>query len=164
MTRTPGDRAKVTLFVAVPPAVAFEVFTNEIDLWWKRGPKFRHSGRHVGKLCFEPGAGGRLFETFTVDGTPHTFEAGRILAWEPPAKLAFEWRNANFAPHEKTEVEVRFDAAPGGTQVSVEHRGWGALPPEHPARHGLVGPQFSGLIGMWWSELLASLRERLDAK
>lgn len=37
----PGDKARATVFVAVTPADAFEVFTKEIDLWWKQGPKFR---------------------------------------------------------------------------------------------------------------------------
>lgn len=163
MSAPRGDRAKVTLFVAVPPAVAFSVFTEDIDRWWKRGVKFRASGRNVGKLCFEPGVGGRLFETFTIGESEQLVEVGRIVTWEPPGRLLFEWRNSNFAPHEKTEVEVRFDAAPGGTQVVLEHRGWSSLPAGHPARHGLEGAAFIGMIGMWWSELLGALRERLEA-
>jgi uncharacterized protein YndB with AHSA1/START domain len=161
-TRPRGDRAKVTLFVKVTPEVAFDVFTREVDLWWRRGPKFRASGRYAGTLAFEPGVGGRLFETFDADGEPRTAVVGRILTWEPPARLQFEWRNSNFAPHERTEVDVRFAAAPGGTQVSVEHRGWSTLPPDHPARHGLEGELFIAMIGRWWGELLTPLRERLS--
>lgn len=33
----PGDQATIAVLVAVEPAVAFEVFTQEIDLWWRRG-------------------------------------------------------------------------------------------------------------------------------
>jgi uncharacterized protein YndB with AHSA1/START domain len=157
-----GDKAKVTLFVAVPPEVAFDVFTREVDLWWKRGLKFRHSGRHAGKLAFEGGVGGRLFETYTVAGEERMMEVGHIVAWDPPAHLQFEWRNANFAPHEKKEVEVRFTPASGGTQVSLEHRGWSTLPAGHPARHGLEGAAFSGMIGMWWSELLGAFRNHAE--
>jgi hypothetical protein len=158
-----GDKARVTMFVAVEPQVAFDVFTRETDLWWRRGPKFRPSGRHAGVLQFEPSEGGRLFESYQVGAATNLVEVGRIKAWEPPARLLFEWRNANFAPDERTEVEVWFESAPGGTQVILEHRGWSALRPDHPARHGLEGGAFTSMIGMWWGELLTSLRERLES-
>src|SRR4249920_117013 len=93
----PGDQATVSISVAVEPAVAFEVFTKETDLWWRRGLQFRVAGRHPGVIAFEPGEGGRLFESFETASGPQMFEAGRILAWEPPTRLLFEWRAANFA-------------------------------------------------------------------
>jgi hypothetical protein len=31
--------------------------------------------------------------------------------WQPPSRLVFTWRNANFAAEESTEVEVLDDAA-----------------------------------------------------
>ena len=156
-----GDGARVTVFVAVPPAVAFDVFTREIDLWWKQGPKFRIAGKRPGVLTFEGSVGGRLFESFELPSGPRAFEVGRITAWEPPARLEFEWRGVNFKPHEKTVVEVRFAPRGDGTDVTVEHRGWSALPPDHPVRHGRVGADFSRMIGMWWGELLTSLREHV---
>lgn len=158
-----GDVARVTVQVAVPPAVAFELFTREIDQWWRQGVRYRASGRHAGVLRFEPGLGGRLFETFTVDGQEQLIVVGAISAWEPPRRFVFDWRNASFAPHEKTEVEVRFEAAAEGnkTRVTVEHRGWSALPPGHPARHGLAAGPFIAMIGMWWGDLLGSLRRHL---
>jgi uncharacterized protein YndB with AHSA1/START domain len=159
----PGDRARATVFVRVEPELAFEVFTSDIDRWWRRGIKFRHSGKQAGVLHFEPGLGGRLFETFEVNREQRLIVVGSITAWEPPARVQFEWRNANFAPHESTEVEVRFIAKNGGTEVSVEHRGWSALRPGHPARHGLEGAAFSGMIGMWWGELMTAYRERFEA-
>jgi len=156
-----GDCATVTVFVAVAPDVAFEVFTREVDLWWKQGPRYRIAGRRRGLLHFEPGVGGRLFESFETDSGSPTFEVGRITAWEPPARLEFEWRGVNFRPNEKTVVEVRFAASREGTLVTVQHRGWSTLPTDHPARHGLVGPAFSRMIGMWWGELMSSLREHV---
>jgi hypothetical protein len=45
--------------VKVPQATAFEVFTQEIDLWWRKGPKFRF-GRQPGSLTFEPSESGTL--------------------------------------------------------------------------------------------------------
>lgn len=70
-----GDQATVSISVAVEPAVAFEVFTQETDLWWRRGLRYRLAGRRPGSLCFEPGVGGRLFESFDTSSGPHVHEA-----------------------------------------------------------------------------------------
>jgi uncharacterized protein YndB with AHSA1/START domain len=155
----PGDAATVTVTVAVEPAVAFEVFTRETDLWWRRGVKYRVAGRRPGVLAFEPGVGGGLFESFETETGAKTFEVGRVTAWEPPHRLLFEWRNANFAPGERTEVEVLFEEVATGTKVTLQHRGWASLRPGHPARHDLEPAAFSRMIGLWWGELLSSLRE-----
>jgi uncharacterized protein YndB with AHSA1/START domain len=153
----------VSVRVAVPRAAAFAIFTEEIDRWWRRGRKFRHAGDRRGIIRIEPGVGGRLFESFDSDSGTVVFETGRVVAWEPPARFALEWRNSNFAPHEKTLVQVAFDEANGddgeGTLVTVRHSGWEALPDDHPARHGKVGAAFARMIGMWWADLLTSLRE-----
>jgi hypothetical protein len=79
-----GDSARITVTVAVAPPLAFEIFTEEIDRWWRRGIKFRHSGRRGGFLRIEPEVGGRLFESREGDDGPHVFEVGRVRIWEPP--------------------------------------------------------------------------------
>jgi uncharacterized protein YndB with AHSA1/START domain len=163
--RPSGDQTTVCVTVRVDPAVAFEVFTNEIDLWWRRGVRFRPGGSHPGVLGIEPGVGGRLFESVEIHpGTIRTYEVGRVAAWEPPARFVLEWRNTNFSPGESTEVEVRFEAVDSGTLVTVQHRGWSALRPGHPARHGLEGAAFSRMMGLWWGDLLTSLREFLETR
>jgi uncharacterized protein YndB with AHSA1/START domain len=154
-----GDGATVTVSVRVSPAEAFDLFTNEIDLWWRRGPAYRVAGREPGVLAFEPRVGGRLFETIEIEAGPRVFEMGRIVAWEPPARLAFEWRGVNFATNESTRVEVTFRAAGETTLVTVRHTGFASLRPDHPVRHGEVGAAFSRAIGLWWGELLTGLRE-----
>lgn len=159
MNTRPGDAAAATVFVAVSQQDAFEVFTQEIDLWWRRGPRFRSSGKHAGALCFECGPGGRVFETFELSSGSRTIEVGKVIVWDPPARLSLAWRAANFKPHELTIVEVSFQPSGEGTLVTVRHRGWSALPDDHPARHGLTGAAFSRMIGMWWGDLLTSLRE-----
>jgi len=156
-----GDAATVTVFVAVSPADAFEVFTKEIDAWWKHGPQYRIAGRRRGQLVFEGKVGGRLYETFELPTGARTFVVGEVLAWEPPTRLELEWRNVNFKPGEKTFVEISFRPQGDGTLVSVRHRGWSALREGHPARHGLTGAAFSRMIGMWWGELMTSLREHV---
>jgi len=160
------DRARASVLVRVPPAEAFTLFTAHIDAWWKRGMRFRHGGTR-GLVHLEPHLGGRLFESF--DHGPglrggagstgeHIVEVGRVLAWEPPERLVFSWRNAAFTPQQSTTVEVRFRPAGGGTQVEVEHRGWNGIPPDHPVRHGQATSEFLRTMGLWWGEQLMSLR------
>ena len=47
------DKVRVTTFVAVDPQTAFDVFTRETDLWWRRGPRYRFGGARPGTLMFE---------------------------------------------------------------------------------------------------------------
>lgn len=149
------ESARVTTFVNVSPLDAFEVFTDEIDRWWRRGPRFRMAGTATSELCFERDAKGRkLIERWPGQQR----ELGRVLVWEPGQRLVFEWRNANFAPDECTEVEVRFEASGAGTRVTLEHRGWETIRPDHPARHGEQGRAFSAMIGNHWAELLTAYR------
>jgi len=152
-----GDRASASVFVRVAPEDAFDVFTREIDLWRKTGRAYRIAGRRRGQLLFEPKLGGRLFETFETTES-HTFEVGKVTVWEPPSRLALEWRGVNFKPHEVTTVDVRFEPSGDGTMVTVVHSGWSALPDDHPARHGHTGAAFARMTGMWWGGLLTSYR------
>ena len=158
------DTARVSVTVRVPPPVAFEIFTHDIDRWWRRGIKFRHAGARRGFIRLEPHIGGRLFESIDGERGPHVFEVGRVNVWDPPRSLAFSWRNANFAPEEHSAVEISFSATARGTLVSVTHRGLAALRPDHPARHGLQGASFNRMIGLWWGEQMASLRELCGSK
>jgi uncharacterized protein YndB with AHSA1/START domain len=153
-----GDRARVSVAVAVAPAQAFDIFTAQIDQWWRRGLKFRHSASRSGLLRIEPHVGGRLFESFDRDGTAHVIEVGQVRVWEPPRSLKFTWRNANFAANEQTDVEVEFEPTESGTLVTVTHSGLSALRTDHPARHGLQGADFARMIGLWWGEQMTSLR------
>jgi hypothetical protein len=66
-----GDRARVSVSVAIPPSRAFQVFTAEIDQWWRHGMKFRYSASRSSLLRIEPKVGGRLFESFEAEGTAH---------------------------------------------------------------------------------------------
>lgn len=49
-----------------------------------------------------------------------------------------------------------------GTQVTVSHRGFGTLRPDHPARHGLAAEAFVRMMGLWWGELATALREHAE--
>lgn len=156
-----ADRAVVTVTVEVPPETAFDVFTRETDLWWRRGPRFRLAGHHPGTISFEPRAGGRLFEQFESPAGPRAHEIGTVTVWDPPARLVFTWRSSNFAPGESTEVEVRFEPTRRGTRVTVEHRGWAAIRGDHPARHGQPPGPFLATLGGWWGDLMSALRRHV---
>jgi uncharacterized protein YndB with AHSA1/START domain len=154
-----GDRARVSVAVEVPPADAFAIFTEDIDRWWRRGLKYRHSVSSSGFIRIEAQLHGRLFESFETDGNTHVIEVGRIRLWEPPHRLAFSWRNANFAADENTDVEITFEPNSSGTLVTVVHSGLASLRADHPARHGNQGAAFSRMMGLWWGEQMSALRQ-----
>jgi uncharacterized protein YndB with AHSA1/START domain len=118
---TATDLVKKHVFVKTTPQRAFDVFTKEMGTWW---PLATH---HISKVAaagavIEPFVGGRWFERGT-DGSECDW--GRVLAWDPPARLVLAWQiNADWQ-HDKqlmTEVEIRFTAENGGTRVDLEHR------------------------------------------
>jgi uncharacterized protein (TIGR02594 family) len=159
-----GDRVSASVFVDAPPAIAFEVFTEQIDAWWRHGLKFRVGGRGLSVLHLEPRLCGRLFETIPgPEGIGHhVVQTGTVTHWDPPRALCIEWRGVNFAPHETTTVSVAFDPRRDGTQVTLVHAGFAALPPDHPVRHGKPVPQFVTQMAMWWSDQMSSLRLLVD--
>jgi uncharacterized protein YndB with AHSA1/START domain len=118
--KMPGmSKVYVALRVKASPERAFQAFAAEIGQWWRPSMLFETTPR-PGVLSFEPGEGGRLIET-RAGGK--VFEIGKVLAWEPPHRLVFTWRQANFPADLRTEVEVGFEAVGDETRVSVEHRG-----------------------------------------
>lgn len=154
-----GDRARASILVAVSQAAAWTAFTEDIDQWWRRGLAYRAAGKRRGVICLESGVGGRLFEVVEREGERDdlVIETGRVTCWEPPTRLAFEWRNVNFAQHEKTLVEVMFSKSRSGTLVEVTHSGWSQIRSDHPARHGKAVATFLREQGMWWADQLRSL-------
>jgi len=131
-----NDSVTVTTVVRADPGAAFRIFTEEIDTWWKRGPRYRSRD---GAMRFEAG---RLMEAEE--------QIGSVLAWEPGARLLLELWTWNFRPGERTEVEVRFEAIGDGTRVTVEHRGW--------ERRPTGGAEFRTVVGLWWGSLLPAIR------
>ena len=155
--RPPGDQAVVSVLVKVPPAEAFRIFTAEIDGWWRGGLKYR-IGQRRSVVHLEAKLGGGLFESFETEAGPKTKQTGRVTCFEPPSRLVLEWRAVNFAPEERTEVEVQFEPSPSGTLVTVRHRGWSRIRADHPVRHGADVPEFIRNMAMWWADLMTSLR------
>jgi uncharacterized protein YndB with AHSA1/START domain len=134
------DTVTVSIDVAVDPDTAFDVFTNEIDSWYQRGPhSWKYPDRAVG-IRFEPRVGGRLLEVHDAD-SGEGFAFGRVLVWEPGARLVFADLVSSAPPDPVTEVEVRFEAAGEGTRVTLEHRGLDRLPPDVAAQKRMYGWQ-----------------------
>lgn len=110
-----------SIHVAVRPERAFRVFTEQMGRWWPLVT--HHIGGAAAENCVvEPFVGGRWFER-GVDGSE--CEWGRVLAWEPPARLVLAWEISADWKHDasvRTEVEVRFIADGTGTRVELEHR------------------------------------------
>lgn len=149
------SKVYVALRVKATPERAFAAFVQEIGAWWRPNGLFQTTPRAPGRLAFEPGEGGRLTETLA---NGKVFEIGKITAWEPPARLVFSYRQANFPPDLQTEVEVGFEAVGEETRVSVEHRGFDRVP-AGAARHGFPDPLLLTRLGEFWRAHLASLRE-----
>jgi uncharacterized protein YndB with AHSA1/START domain len=150
------SKVYVALRVKATPERAFAVFTREIGDWWRPSGLFQTTPRAPGRLAFEPGDGGRLTETLA---NGKVFEIGKVLAWEPPARLLFSWRQASFPPDLHTEVEVRFEAFGEETRVSVEHRGFHQVPADSVARHGFPDHALLARLGEWWQAQLRAIRD-----
>lgn len=148
----------VSIRVPADPLHAFQVFTQEIALWWQPNGLFQITKGGDGRLAFESGVGGRLYTTLE---NGDEFEIGRISAWEPGRRLAFTWRQASFSAEQSTDVEVLFEPIGKETRVSIEHRAWDTIPQRHVARHGF--PEHATLehVSRWWRGSLASFKERM---
>src|SRR2546426_10349300 len=98
--------------VAVGPATAFKAFTEEMDLWWQRGPiNFWSDGGRVVEVRCEPGVGGRIVEGLDDPRAGKVLERARITLWDPGARLA------GASPPDDVDTEVSFapvqDGPPG---------------------------------------------------
>lgn len=109
-----------SIVVHATPARAFSVFTAGMGRWWPR----RHSTLNapVADVVIEPRADGRWFER-GADGREAMF--GKVLAWEPPARLVLAWQLDGawrYDPALFMEVEIRFIAEGDATRIHLEHR------------------------------------------
>lgn len=153
-----NSRILVALRIEASPEAVFDAFVDDIALWWRPNPLFSFTPRSPGVMAFEEG---RLVERLM---SGKTFEVGAVRVWERGARLVFGWRQASFAPGVETEVEVRFEPVEAGTRVTVEHRGWDAIPAENAARHGFPDAVFLHRHGEWWRALLAGLATRANSR
>ncbi len=114
MSRPTNDTsAQAYVEVDVDRFTAFAIFTEEIDLWWVRGPINHFDSSRLAELRMEPGVGGRVLEIYD-EPAGDVLETDRITVWEPGARLVLR------GSVQDTETDVRFEpTATGGTRVRV---------------------------------------------
>jgi hypothetical protein len=86
----------VCVEVAVPPATAFTIFTEDISRWWRRGTPYWNDRERGKAVRFEPRLGGRLIEVWDLatwrgsrPRTDHGVGAGTLFALHlAPTELA----------------------------------------------------------------------------
>ena len=105
--------------VPLGPDEAFDIFVNQMDVWWPRQGVFPYSfapeSTHARHIRFEPELDGRYYEEF-ADGTE--YEIGRITAWEPGEAISYTWQDPTW-PGSVT-FAVTFRAENGGTIMRAE--------------------------------------------
>lgn len=111
---------RASVEVRQPPEKAFALFTSRMGEWWQEGTPGENPAVAI---TLEPLPGGRWFET---DAQGNETRWGRVIEWQPPARLVLIWEmNARFKydPSVVTEIEIAFvPTAAGGTRVELEHR------------------------------------------
>lgn len=121
-----SDSITTSVEVAVAPIVAFDVFTRDIDAWYRIDVDALPDITRTGAIRFEPCVGGRLLDVHDL-ATGAGRELGRITAWEPGHRLVF-------TDNEGTEVAVDFEPCRAGTRVTLTHSGVDRLAPARTAR------------------------------
>jgi uncharacterized glyoxalase superfamily protein PhnB len=109
MTRT---SAETSVEVAVDPATAFQIFTEEIDLWWVRGPINHYDASRLAELRLEPGVGGRMLEIYD-ESAGDMLTTCTVTVWEPGDRLVLR------GTVQDTETDIRFHQTEAGTRVTV---------------------------------------------
>ncbi|MGH3763181.1 SRPBCC family protein [Actinophytocola sp.] len=151
-TRAKDIAVDKTVTVRAGRERAFTVFTERFHSWW---PGHHIGGAELADVIIEPREGGRWYE-HGVDGSECDW--GRVLAWEPPARLVLSWHlRADFSyepdPAKASEIEVRFVAeAPDRTRVEFSHH--------HIERHDDPDGVVEGVDSPGgWTSILAAYAE-----
>jgi len=122
-TQAAQTSIRSSIVVEAPIEQAFSVFTEDFGSFKPR--EHNMLGVEIAETIFEPHVGGHVYDR-GVDSSECRW--ARILAYEPPTRVAFSW---DISPHwqletdtaKTSEVEVRFIAeTPERTRVELEHR------------------------------------------
>jgi len=132
--------------VDCPVEEAFVLFTARMGEWWPLD-KASYGGDRAKDIFLEPRVGGRFFERFT-DGDE--LQVGSVVACEPPRRITFTWRTADWEG--ETEVEVTFTPQHEGTRVDLSHRGFERLGP--------LGPDVAAKFRAGWPGVMQAFVQR----
>jgi len=136
------DPLVIEFEVGVPPARAFDTWTQRCATWW---PSAHTVSGDPSAISFEPRPGGRIVE-HDRGGGQHDW--GTVLDWEPPARLRYLW-HLFFDSSEATEVEITFSPVGGRTAVRLEQRGWEQLGEAGPARRARTETAWGALTAAY---------------
>ncbi|MCY4072575.1 MAG: SRPBCC domain-containing protein [Chloroflexi bacterium] len=111
--------------VPLPPQAAFDIFVEQMDVWWPRQGVFPYSfapkpkGVFPRHIRFEAELNGRYYESFSDGGE---YEIGRITVWQPPATLGYTWQDPTWRGH--NQITLRFATEGAATLVTYEQDGF----------------------------------------
>jgi uncharacterized protein YndB with AHSA1/START domain len=129
----------VSVYVKAGAERAFDAFTAEMTNWW---PLEEISISKPDEVVVELREGGEIYEVNA--GVRHHW--AWITAWEPPHRLAVEWKVDKDAPA-STAWEATFDPDGDGTRLTLVHTGWEAL--------GAAAADARSSYGSGWGGVLA---------
>jgi uncharacterized protein YndB with AHSA1/START domain len=144
------------LLVRAPQAIAWRVFTENMSTWWPLS-RYKIGKSKAVAAIVEPQIGGRWYEQ-GEDGS--TCQWGKVLAWEPPARLVLSWdisADWQYDPELGTEIEIKFIAEDiQRTRVELEHR--------RLDRYGARRDEMRGIFdkGGDWGRVLAMFAETAE--
>ena len=105
-------------------ADAFNIFTQEISVWWPLQSHTRAKtaeGQRTVRVMIEPRVGGRVYETLE---TGEELEWGEVSAWKPGEFFSMGWRLGRPA-EQTTDVSVRFEPIDAQScRVTLTHENW----------------------------------------
>jgi uncharacterized protein YndB with AHSA1/START domain len=133
-----------SVLLRCPPEGAFQLFTGRISEWWPATHRLTKDPRS--ELFLEET--GRFWER-ARDG--REVEIGRVLAWEPPHRLALDFYLGTSAA-QPTAVVVTFTPESQGTRVTVRH--------QPKAESAGLWNQRSTVYERSWDAVLAALATR----
>ena len=144
-----------TVTVKTTPDKAFDVFTGQTGLWWRKGTTM---GKHPHRaIVIEPKVDGRWFER---DADGKEIQWGKVLVWEPAKRLTLAWQiNTNFQydPNLISELEITFDKTKEGeTLVKLEHR--------NLERLGAGAEKFIAMMDAGWNSHVDEFGAYVNAK
>ena len=138
---------RVTVYLDVDQHDAFDVFTSEIDSWYKRDRHTLYDASKTKAIRFEPYAGGRFMDVWDLD-TGEGREIGRVEVWEPSERIMF-------VDARGTEVEVTFAPVGEQTRVTLVHRGLERLVEAEAEKHARYGWR---LLMPWFDDFIRTKR------
>ena len=122
-TQVSETSIRTSIVVEAPIERAFRTFTEGFGSF--KPPEHNMLEGEIAETVFEPRVGGHLYDR-GVDGSECRW--ARILAYEPPNRVAFSWDiNPRWQIEtdlsRTSEIEVRFiSETPDRTRVELEHR------------------------------------------